>query len=148
MITLPSFLRSHLLLIEDNGGDAKLLSEALHEVDRSVVVHHLMFFHDALRYLAKIDEFAGSPTPYLIVLDLNLPRVDGLTGLRVLRDTPTWSGIPVAVMTSSQRPLERSAATDLGAMGCFTKPTEWEDYLRIAKVFSAARPGNREARTH
>lgn len=131
--------RSHLLLVEDNVGDARLLSEAMAEVDRGVVVHHVTTIHDGLRYLAKRDDFASAPSPYLIVLDLNLPKVDGLAGLRVIRDTPEWSTVPIAIMTSSLIESERARALDLGVTAYFGKPTVWDDYLAIARVFSHGR---------
>lgn len=135
---LPS-RRFHLLLVEDNLGDAQLLSEALGMVDRAVVVHHVTTIHDGLRYLGRRDDFASAQSPFLIVLDLNLPKVDGLSGLSVIRDTPEWASIPIAIMTSSPIESERERALDLGVTAFVKKPSVWDDYLAIARVYSQCR---------
>src|SRR4051812_46179994 len=121
MFPWPTLRRSHLLLVEDNVGDARLLSEAMAEVDRGVAIHQVTTIHDGLRYLAKRDDFATAQSPFLIVLDLNLPKVDGLAGLAVIRDTPEWAAIPIAIMTGSRIESERSRALDLGVTAYFSK---------------------------
>ena len=103
-----------VLLVEDNVGDIELVRDALDEVRLEVA-------HDGEQALALLRE-ATTP-PDLVLLDLKLPRLDGLGFLARVADHPRLKTIPMVVLTSSQAPRDVARAYDLGARACFAKPS-------------------------
>src|SRR5260221_13842098 len=92
---------TEILLVEDNPGDVRLTREAFKEAR---VVNNLTVVGDgveALRFLLRQDEHAHAPTPHLILLDLNLPRMDGRQLLAAIKSDPALMRIPVVVLTTS-----------------------------------------------
>jgi len=100
----------HILLVEDNPGDVRLITESL---DLSEWEARLSVVQDgatALAFLAQEGEYADAPRPNLILLDLNLPRVDGREVLRRVKSDPDLAAIPMVVFTSSRAPEDVQAA--------------------------------------
>ena len=122
-----------LLVVEDNDGDVGLLREAL---DAEGLICHLEVLTDgeeALAYIRSTSQ-SGLPPPDILLLDLNLPKVDGAAVLEFVRQSPLWRPIPVIVMTSSHSPRDRERVKALGVERYVTKPVDLEDYLRIGGV--------------
>lgn len=110
---VPSDFR--ILLVEDNVGDVELVRDALEDQISLEVAS------DGEVALAKL---RGVPTlPDLILLDLKLPRLDGLGFLEELAGDPALRSVPVVVLTSSQAPRDLARAYALGARACFAKPS-------------------------
>ncbi|MBA2479334.1 MAG: response regulator [Planctomycetes bacterium] len=120
----------HLLLIEDNPGDAHLLRQALEETFAFAQLHTVPTVNDALAFLGPE---AKKPRPDLIILDLNLPAVCGAVGLSLIKATEDWRDIPVLVLTSSTRASEREECKRLGAVDYWVKPADWDTYLRFGE---------------
>jgi two-component system, chemotaxis family, response regulator Rcp1 len=123
-----------ILLAEDNPADVYLIREALreHQVECDMQVAS-----DGQQVLQML---AGEPAtpgrhPSLIILDLNLPRHDGLEILQHLRDTNSLPGVPVVVLTSSDSPRDRQAANQLGVTRFLQKPSSLEQFLNLGAVF-------------
>lgn len=95
-----------VVLIEDNTGDAFLLEEALKETRHEKKLHTFPDGASALAYLRKKGPHAGAATPDLILLDLNLPKMDGREILKELKEDPDLRSIPVIVVTSSSAPAD------------------------------------------
>jgi DNA-binding response OmpR family regulator len=87
----------------------------------------------AIEFIAKAEEDDTAPCPHLLLLDLNLPKVDGFEVLRRLRESKRLSAIPVLIVSSSDSPGDRGAAAALGA-GYFRKTTSYEEFLELGAV--------------
>jgi CheY-like chemotaxis protein len=121
-----------ILLAEDNPADVYLIREALkeHGVDCAIQTAS-----DGREVLTLIDSAGPGWHPDLIILDLNLPRHDGIELLRKLRSTVELSHVPVVVLTSSDSPRDRATATELGATRYLSKPSNLEHFLELGAVF-------------
>jgi chemotaxis family two-component system response regulator Rcp1 len=130
-----------ILLAEDNDGDVFLVRRALEKQGltcKLVVAHN---GEEALRLLDTADSGPAADAPELILLDLNLPRVDGSEILAHLRKTSTFSGTPVIVLTSSDSPRDRDLAMSLGANAYFRKPTDLRAFMQLGQVIEDALTG-------
>jgi two-component system, chemotaxis family, response regulator Rcp1 len=121
-----------ILLAEDNPADVYLIREALkeHGVDCPIQTAS-----DGREVLTLIDTAGPAWHPDLIILDLNLPRHDGIELLQKLRSTVGLNGVPVVVLTSSDSPKDRATATELGATRYLSKPSNLEHFLELGAVF-------------
>ena len=118
-----------VLLVEDDPGDVLMTKEAFEErhiADRLHVVGDGVL---AMQFLRRTDEFNGAPRPGLILLDLNLPRRNGLEVLAELKADQELRSIPVVVLTSSQSEQDILRSYSLHANAFVTKPLEFERFL-------------------
>jgi CheY-like chemotaxis protein len=92
---------------------------------------------DALRFLEDLDQDQSSPCPALVLLDLNIPKVDGIEVLRRLRTASRCKRTPVVVVTSSTADSDRAAAERLGAEAYFQKPKDRAAYMGLAEVIKS-----------
>lgn len=118
-----------VLLVEDDPGDVLMTKEAFEErhiADRLHVVGDGVL---AMQFLHRTDEFTGAPRPGLILLDLNLPRRNGLEVLAELKADQELRSIPVVVLTSSQSEQDILRSYSLHANAFVTKPLEFERFL-------------------
>ncbi len=76
---------------------------------------------------------AGEPTPAVILLDLNMPRVDGLTVLKTLKTHPEFKEIPVVVLTTSKEDRDISKAYELGVNSYIVKPVDFDNFMEVAQ---------------
>lgn len=123
----------HLLLIEDNPGDARLVSEVFHS-SRRTVIRHVESTNTACDFLNQKAGFEQSCQPDLILLDLGLPVLSGQVFLRVRQRIPEWMAIPVVVYTSSARDADRQICLFLGADDYLVKPTVWADWVLVLRT--------------
>lgn len=124
---------AEILLIEDNPGDVRLTQEALKE---SQVRSHLSVASDgeeALAFLLREGPFADAPRPDLILLDLNLPRMDGRDVLARIKSHPRLKCIPVVVLTTSSADNDIRQAYQLHANCYVTKPVDFTRFLHVVK---------------
>jgi CheY-like chemotaxis protein len=121
-----------IFLVEDNAPDVILIREALHAQNIS---YQLQCCEDGEQAIRALSDAETSLVPDLIVLDLNLPRIDGFDVLRWVRSEPALSHVPVAILTSSQSAQDRQLAKNLGATAFISKPPNLADFL--TKVGSA-----------
>jgi DNA-binding response OmpR family regulator len=122
----------HVLAVEDNPTDAFLVGEALNEHG---VVHDMTVLPDgavALEYLDSIDTRAR---PDLIILDLNIPKYDGLHVLTQFRMSPALVGVPIIVLTSSDSLLDERRAKTIGVTAFLRKPMDLHAFLALGKEF-------------
>jgi len=122
-----------VLLAEDNPADVYLIREALreHRVDCELKVAE-----DGERVLRILSDSApGAEIPALIILDLNLPRHDGIEILERRQETEELRGVPVVVLTSSDSPQDRIAAKRLGVTRFLRKPSNLQEFLSLGAVF-------------
>lgn len=132
----------HILLAEDNDGDVFLVRRALQKQGLSCELAIARNGEEALRLLEAAEESPSVDTPELILLDLNLPRVDGGEILARLRKTRTFCHTPVIVLTSSDSPRDRDLAMSLGANSYFRKPTDLRSFMQLGQVIEDALAGH------
>jgi DNA-binding response OmpR family regulator len=107
--------------------------EAIKLEDLPVEVYIATDGEKALDFLQAAERDPNAPCPDLVLLDLNLPRVDGLEVLRNIRASEKFRDIAVLVVTSSDSPNDRSGAAEMGA-GYFRKPVTYAEFLKIGPV--------------
>lgn len=124
---------SVILIIDDNPTDVLLMKEAfaLCEVNSEIYVVEDGIY--ALEFLRKQNAFNHSPTPHIVLLDLNMPRKSGLEVLTELKSDPKLSFIPVIIYTSSEAQEDIRAAYECHANAYVKKPGDFETYIKIAK---------------
>lgn len=123
----------NVLLVEDDPGDVLITREAFAE---NKVRNNLSVVNDgvnALRYLNKEDEYADAPRPDLILLDLNLPRVDGHEVLARIKSDQELQRIPVVVLTTSDAEEDVLRSYELHANAYVTKPVDFERFLSVVR---------------
>ena len=118
-----------VLLVEDNPADAEMTMDALQEVHLVNQVHWVKDGAEALDYLFGAEMGSESKLLRLVLLDLRLPRVDGLDVLRALRANERTRRLPVVVLTSSHEESDVVRAYDLGANSYLVKPVESEAFM-------------------
>lgn len=119
--------------MEDNPQDAELTLKALSEMANEVL--HLWDGAEALDYLHRRGAFAGRPegNPAVVLLDLKMPRVDGLEVLRQLKGDPLLKKIPVVVMTSSREDQDLNACYDLNINAYVVKPVKFQAFVEAVR---------------
>ncbi len=125
-----------ILIIDYNVADVELMREALREIDPTVQLFSVVNAVQGFAFLSKQDGFAQVPTPDVVLLDINMPVINGLHALRLIRETRDWDPIPVIVWSSSSRGEDRSEALRLGAVEYVVKPADWEGQVALAHHLS------------
>jgi CheY-like chemotaxis protein len=124
-----------ILLVEDSPRDAELALNALeaHQLANEVV--HVRDGAEALDYLYRRGDFAGRSDgqPALVLLDLKLPKVDGLEVLRQLKGDPELRVIPVVMMTSSREEQDLLRSYQLGVNAYVVKPVKFQEFIEAVK---------------
>ncbi len=120
-----------ILLIEDNPMDVDLTLRAFKRRRVTNVIHVARDGEEALAWIARWE--AGEPWPAVILLDLKLPKVDGLDVLRQLKQHPTLRVIPVVVLTTSGEGGDITAAYQLGVNSYIVKPVEFEKFMDVSE---------------
>ena len=119
-----------LLLVEDEPADANLVRSALRENKVLCNMHHVLDGVDALAFLRrKGADYTNAPQPDLILLDLNMPRMNGREFLAEIKADGGLAGIPVVVLTTSDVERDVVASYKLGASGYITKPVDMEQFI-------------------
>lgn len=124
----------HILLIEDNPGDVLLVQQAL---ETHNVTHDLHLVRDgaqALNFLEHMGHKDDVPCPDVILLDLNLPKVDGAQVLAEFRKRPECASTPVIIITSSGAQRDRARVSALGISSYFKKPLDLDEFLQLGAI--------------
>jgi len=129
----PSRKAAQVLLVEDNWGDVLLMREALRQLSPSLNLNIVTDGENALAYLNGEGKYSDSPRPDFILLDLNLPRMDGRAFLRRLRGRLGFQELPVVVLTSSRLDSDVREAEGLGISGYLAKPGDLAGFLEVAR---------------
>lgn len=123
-----------VMLIEDNADHAELVVRTLQAHHIANRVHHFPDGQSALDYLYRRGEFAGSTEtkrPHIILLDLRLPRVDGMDVLKTVKDDPNLRSIPVVILTTSEAEKDVASAYHNHANSYLVKPVGFEDFQKL-----------------
>ena len=124
-----------ILLVDDSPQDVEMTLEALAEDHRENEVVALHDGAEALDYLFRRGEFAHRPEghPAIILLDLKMPKVDGMEVLRQLKSDPQLRFIPVIVMTSSREEQDVNGCYQLGANAYVVKPAKFQKFVETVR---------------
>jgi two-component system response regulator len=120
-----------VLLVEDDLGHAELVRRNLQRSGGTLRLSHVADGQEALDYLRREGEYAGAndhPDPDLILLDLRLPRVDGLEVLRQIKQDPALARIPVVILTTSQSSPDIAEAYARRANSYLVKPVDFQRF--------------------
>ncbi len=123
-----------ILLVEDSVADVRLMQEVLRETG---LPHELMIAGDgerAMRAIRGEGEYAGSKPPDLVLLDLNLPGIDGREVLRTIKSDPALRRTPVLVLSTSTAESDIVASYDAHANCYLSKPVDLGDFFRLAEA--------------
>jgi len=123
-----------ILLVEDDPGDAGLTRAALAQAKMLCNLHHVCDGVEALAFLRKQGNYHSVPTPHLILLDLNMPRMGGREVLEAMRTDPHLQKIPVVVLTTSDVEADIEASYQLGANSFITKPVDIDQFIDSVKA--------------
>jgi CheY-like chemotaxis protein len=124
-----------ILLAEDSSQDVELTLNALAENNITNSVDVARDGAEALDYLYKRGKFEGrqSGNPVLVLLDLKMPRMDGLEVLRAVKADPRLRTIPVVVLTSSREEQDVVRSYELGVNAYVVKPVEFDQFMRAVR---------------
>jgi CheY-like chemotaxis protein len=120
----------HILLAEDNEGDVILTTETLYEINFPFTIAVVRDGWDAIRLLNKKDRYANERLPDMIILDLNLPKMNGIEVLVKIKANAATMHIPVMVLTTSTFEGDIKLCRQLNASCFITKPLEAADFSR------------------
>jgi two-component system, chemotaxis family, response regulator Rcp1 len=123
-----------VLLIEDSPGDVRLTQEALKGAKMQINLQVARDGVEAISFLNREGEYADSPRPDLILLDLNLPRKDGREVLQEIKESATLKSIPVVVLTTSESDKDILQSYMLHANCYITKPVNLDGFLKVVKA--------------
>jgi CheY-like chemotaxis protein len=128
-----SSLPIEVLLVEDDPGDVLMTQEAFEEHKVRNKLNVVQDGEEALAYLRREGRFAEAPRPDLILLDLNLPRVDGREVLQVIKEDLDLRRIPVVVLTTSQADEDILRSYSLHANAYVTKPVDFDSFIAVVR---------------
>ena len=120
-----------VLLVEDDPGDVLMTKEAFEHYQIRGRLHVVSDGEQALHFLRKTGEYADAPTPGLILLDLNLPRRNGLEVLAELKADSQLLSIPVVVLTTSQAQEDIARSYSLHANAYISKPVDFDRFIGV-----------------
>ncbi len=123
-----------ILLVEDNDDHAELVKRSFENHRIANNIYHVVDGEEALDYLFRKGKFEAplsSPIPHLILLDLRLPKVDGLEVLKEIRTSETLKGIPVVVLTTSRADTDLIEAYDHHVNSYLVKPVDFDKFNQL-----------------
>jgi len=122
-----------ILLVEDSPGDVRLTREAIRAVDGELQLHVAVDGVEAISFLRRQGAHAGAPRPDLILLDLNLPKMDGRQVLAEIKRDEDLKTIPTVILTTSASQEDIDAVYQLRGNCYFTKPVEYDAFEGLLK---------------
>lgn len=126
--------KPRILLLEDNPGDVNLIRLAL---ERAGVQCELTVLDDggeALAFVRREGLYAAAVNPDLAILDLNVPKNDGMEILEAMRTSRSFAEVPVAILSSSSSPTDRANVERFNILRFITKPPDLEEFLQIGDI--------------
>jgi CheY-like chemotaxis protein len=122
-----------ILMVEDNPADVELTKEAFSEGKLNNTLHVVNDGEEALDYLYKRGRFADAITPHIVLLDLNLPKINGREVLAAIKGDEELSSIPVIILSSSEDSGDIKQSYALNANSFVTKPVAIDDFIEVVK---------------
>lgn len=123
-----------ILLVEDNEDHAELVMRGMRDQRVANTIYHVTDGQQALDFLLHAQQFEDpdkSPVPNLVLLDLRLPKVDGIEVLRTIKETPQLQRIPVVILTSSDAESDIAKSYDFHANSYVVKPLDFPTFTHL-----------------
>ena len=131
---MHSLEKMKVLVVEDNPNDVTIIKRAMRKSDVKCELYFARDGEEALDVLYQKNDFEDIPRPDLILLDINLPKIDGLEVLETIKKDEGLRRIPVIVLTISDREGDMVRAYDSGAASYMTKPVDSKDFERLIQT--------------
>ncbi|MGB2982278.1 MAG: response regulator [Candidatus Bipolaricaulia bacterium] len=131
---MRSLEKMKVLVVEDNANDVTIIKRAMRKSDVKCELHFARDGEEALDALHQKGDFVDTPRPDLILLDINLPKINGLEVLERVKADERLRRIPVIVLTISEREEDMVKAYDSGAASYMTKPVDSKDFERLIQT--------------
>jgi chemotaxis family two-component system response regulator Rcp1 len=122
-----------VLLVEDSPGDVRLTREAFGEANKSIHLHVAVDGVEAMAFLRREGVHAHAPRPGIILLDLNLPKMDGRQVLVHIKEDPSLKTIPIVILTTSEAEVDIVKSYELQANCYLSKPVQLEHFEALVK---------------
>ena len=122
-----------VLLVEDDPGDVMMTREAFQDYKLHNQLHVVSDGAEAMAFLHHEGEYAGRPRPDLVLLDLNLPRMDGRQVLEAIKSDSELASIPVVVLTTSENEDDVLRSYSLHANAYVTKPVDFQRFIEVIR---------------
>jgi CheY-like chemotaxis protein len=124
-----------VLLVEDNPGDVRLTQEAFREANEAIRLHVTRDGEEAIAFLRQQGKYAQAhaPRPHIILLDLNLPKMNGHEFLALLKGDESLKMIPVVILTSSDAEADIVKSYELHANAYLKKPVTLEEFVALVQ---------------
>jgi chemotaxis family two-component system response regulator Rcp1 len=122
-----------VLLVEDNPGDVRLTQEAFRDANRSIHLHVASDGVEALAFLRREGAYVDAPRPGMILLDLNLPRMDGREVLAHIKEDDSLKRIPTVILTTSDAEVDIVKSYQLQANCYLNKPVQLDAFEGLVK---------------
>lgn len=127
---------AQILLVEDNADDVELTREAFKMAKLAVDLHHAKDGEQCMAFIRKQGQYADAPTPDIIMLDLNMPRMDGREVLTEISKDENLCHLPVVILTTSQEEQEILKMYKLRCSSYIVKPVDLLQFVRVIQTFS------------
>ena len=140
-----------ILLVEDSDADAEMTIDALRQAKLANPIVHVEDGVEALDYLFARGEYAGKANgvPAVVLLDIKMPRLDGIEVLREIRNSEKFKHVPVVILSSSREETDLARSWDLGVNAYVVKPVNASQFFEAVQtlgqfwaVMNEGRPGN------
>ena len=126
-------MSTEVLLVEDSPGDVRLTREAFRDANQSIHLNVAADGVEAMAFLRRDGVYVNAPRPDLILLDLNLPKMDGRQVLALIKADPKLKTIPTVVLTTSELEVDVATSYEL-QVNCFlSKPAQWDAFAKLVK---------------
>jgi two-component system, chemotaxis family, response regulator Rcp1 len=122
-----------VLLVEDSPGDVRLTQEAFHDANKSIRLNLAFDGVEAREYLRREGIHANAVRPDLILLDLNLPKMDGREVLTLIKADKRLKAIPTLILTTSDAEIDIENSYELQVNCYLRKPAQWDEFASLMK---------------
>jgi CheY-like chemotaxis protein len=122
-----------VLLVDDDDGDLLMIQEALDSGSASHEIHVVHDGEEALEFMRRQGRYPDAPRPDLVLLDLNMPRMDGRQVLAAVKADKELRKIPIVVLTTSRAPADITSSYDLHANAYVTKPMSLDELTAVVR---------------
>jgi CheY-like chemotaxis protein len=134
MDRVPNAKLIDILLVEDNPADARLTREAFIDSKMVNTLHHVRNGDEAMAFLNRTPPYADAPRPDVVLLDLNMPGMDGRAVLAEMKADPHLKTIPVVVLTTSEAEEDIARSYELHCNCYVTKPVDFDKFVTIVQA--------------